>query len=755
MKEFIDTEAIEENSFPLEEKKLGQSNEFYKNLAEDWPDDHLDKLSAYLLEAIEEDIEARKEWLDTFKRGKKLLGFKIDDQSNASFKHATTTYDTTLSTALIRFYATLKAEFFPASGPCGFEIQGESDENSLSEGAQIRDWLNNYLTKEDKGYYSDTDRFILYLGLAGSGFKKVYYENKVPISRYIMPEDFIVDADCNSILESSRLTHVLRLTKREIILKQLDKSYRDTPLPYLKSTGDENLSGGLTYDEEKLQSYSKRSLFPIYETHAYLTLEDFTSHVDKDDEKNNLPLPYIVVLDESTKKILSIRRNWEPENTLRERINYFVQYNYLPGFGIYGLGLAQLLGSNCLNLTTILRQLIDAGKFKNFPGGLRVKGFQQQRTDILSGPGEFTEVDTGGLTIEESFKTFPYDEPSAVLQSLRNEVIIQTKELASTSELGMLQSRDAQSAATTLALLENHNRIHSGVFTAFHASFNEELGMIYSLFKDNIQHELEQLNLPISNELIRIVPVANPGVNSRLEQVMRAESIFRMAKEEPALHNMPEVLKINYKALGLTDATIENILNVPEEVPEAEVLPLDPATENINMLLGKPASAAIWQNHAAHKFVHTAFAQENAGNEALASQIAAHNTEHSALEYLQQIQLMLGVDIPSQELLADPEVQNAIAMKLAEAIQLEDMTNQDSEAPAPIDPNLLIQADIAQKQAEVEARERIAAQKAETDVFKAQLGFEEAKEKIRSSEEMATLKAETELTKQREKNNGN
>ena len=385
-------EILTENITPVEELEDGSTvyeigpdneeqisnNDFYTNLAEELSESSRNKLSTYLLEAIDEDMEARRDWLDSVNRVKHYLGFSLEDLKDKPFSQSTRTFDTTLSTALIRFYATTRAELLPEDGVAGFKINGQANEELEKKAELNRDWLNYFLTVKDHAYYSDFERFLLYLGLYGSGFKKVYYDkiNNQPSSRFIMPEDFVIDGDCTSILESERLTHILHLSKREIILKQQSGIYRDCELPYLKGldANDEDDEGE---DKQKdgidLSAYSHKSLFDIYEIHTYLNLEDFadTDFIESDDA---IPLPYVVTIDKISKEILAIRRNWEEDDQDKKRTNYFVQYNYLPGFGVYGIGLAHLLGSNAITLTKLLRQLVDAGSFKNLPGGLRKKG---------------------------------------------------------------------------------------------------------------------------------------------------------------------------------------------------------------------------------------------------------------------------------------------------------------------------------------------------------------------------------------------
>jgi hypothetical protein len=755
-------EELEDGSSVYEIGKLPEEenpeNSFYDNLAKNFPEEARKKLATFLLEAIEEDIESRKEWMESVEKVKQYLGFSLEDLKNVPFKEATRTFDTTLSTALIRFYATTRAELLPQTGPAGFKINGTNNEQLTSQGEKIRDWLNYYLTMVDKSYYSDFERFLLYLGLYGSGFKKVYYDKllKRPLSRFIMPHDFIIDSDCTSILESNRLTHVLHLSKREIILNQQNNIYLDVELPYLKTLEIEeeelNKNTKKNKDEIDLDVYTKRSLFPIYEVHTYLNLDDFKNDGDSKTE-DTVPLPYIVTIDKISKEILSIRKNWKENDPEQKRKNFFVQYNYLPGFGIYGIGLAHLIGSNAITLTKLLRQLVDAGSFKNLPGGLRAKGFKQQQNDIIVGPGQFVEVDTGGIPLQEAFMPLPYSEPSNSLRELRIEIMNQTKELGSTSEMGMLDSKEDIPTGTTLALLETNNRIQSSVLRSIHYSLTEELQLINQIFKENLDTEeflnngqQEQISGNDFIDEVKIIPVSDPVMNSTPQRIMRAESVLRVSQQDPQVHNMRAVFEMVYKAQGLDEKDIENILK-PDQEPE--VMPVDPITEFTNILLGKPVKAAMWQNHPAHILVLGTSAQrpEIQSNPGAQAALQALITEHQTYQYILEMQQLLGFELPPPEQLQDPEIQNAIALGLAQ--KLEESGATESRQEAPVNPTVLM----AQAQEnETAARERIANLKAETDVFKAQLDFEKEKAKIESNEDIAKLKSETELLKQENQN---
>lgn len=742
-----------------EEKE--ENGSFYSNLATTFSQEARQKLSTYLIDVIEQDIEARQDWIDSVEKVKKYLGFSLEDLEAVPFEQATRTFDTTLSTSLIRFYATTRAELLPQGGPAGFIINGVVTPEKEKKGEINREWLNYYLTIEDAAYYSDFERFILYLGLYGSGFKKVYYDKllKRPLSRFIIPQDFIVDGDCSSILESNRLTHILHLSKREIILNQQNGIYRDIELPYLKTLEDpgkdDTQISSKIRDDVDTSVYSKNSLFTIYEIHTYLNLKDFTDTKNDSKTESTIPLPYIITVDKISKEILSIRRNWKEDDPDNKREDYFVQYNYLPGFGIYGLGIAHLLGSNAITLTKTLRQLVDAASFKNLPGGLRAKGFKAQNNDLIVGAGQFIEVDTGGIPLAEAFMPLPYSEPSNTLRELRLEIINGCKELASTSEMGMLDSKADISTATTLAFLETNNRIQSAVLRSIHTSLSRELQLINNLFRKTVDvqnfkfrgHDHNITSEDFSDEIL-IIPVSDPASGSKIQRLAEAQSIMQIALQDPNIHNMSQVFKMVYRAHNLDDKEIDQILIAPPE--NAEPLPLDPITENLHAMKGEGLKAAIWQEHAAHKLVHAIFAEENPD---LKPVMMAHIKEHEAFEYLIKMQQLLGMELPPLEQIQAPEIQNTIAMAISQA--LEDLAPPpNNQPPAPIDPNALLMADIQQKQAEIEAKERMATQKTETDIFKAQLDFEKEKAKIESAEDIAALKTETELTKQ-EISNGN
>lgn len=762
----LSIDTINEIENPQEENI---EEDFYTNLATDFPDVGLNKLSSFLLDAIEEDIEARKPGREAIEKGYKYLGLSVEDLDKAPFPFATRTFDGTMRTALYRNFTTIVAELLQSDNYVDYKLKTPDDPEIDKKAEIIKSWFNYYLTSKDKVFRADFEKCILYNIFEGSGYKKVYYDGatKQQKSRFISPENFVIDSDCTSILESSRLTHILHLSKRDILLKMQNGIYRDVDLPYLKTSENNDDDDDLNFLSKKdgvnLDAYTKRSLFPHYEVHTYLNLDEFAENLSDEEIEKTIPVPYIVTIDKITKKILSIYRNWLQENDEDDQIKrreYFVQYNYLSGFGIDGVGLVQIMGSDAKTATTCLRMLVDAGAFSNLPGGIRVKGFKEQQTDLIIGPGQWPEIDTGGTPLKDSFMNLPYAGPNNTLRELMMGIVDQAREAGSISEMGMLQSKEDIPTNTILAALEVHNRIQSAVFRSIHASFAHELQLLYDLFKNTLEPQrfhTEEGEVEITREdfidEIEIVPAADPAINSTVLKLIRAEIALKTASSDPSLHNMTEVYRMNYKAQGLNEEEIDKILK-PEPQAE-EVMSVDPITTVMDILLGKPVKASIWQNHSAYILVLGVASQRPEFQdkpEAMAA-LKALITEHQAYQYLIEMQQLLGTELPPLEEIQDPQVQNTIALELAQRLEDSGATQLEGQE-APVDPNALLMADIEQKAAETAAKERIAKLKAETDIFKAQLDFEKEKAKIESEEDIAQLKSETELIKQGVSNDG-
>lgn len=556
---------------------------FNSNFASSIPEAVKDKIAAYLKEVTEKDKKNRAPWLDIIEKAKNLLGFKIEElqdggntnsyKSNSSIGNATQikTYDTTFSSSVLRLWATLRSELLPSTGPVGFRTDVSIDENYELKGEMVRDTLNEYLTVEDKGFYPDYDRFLLYLILYGCVFRKIYYDpiTAKPLSRFIMPEDFLFDNNCSSIIESNRLTHIRYLSKREILFNMRSGIFSKVDLDYLDNVGSSDIEE--VPDELKQKQVDPTiSRFPFYETHEYLVLNDFFDDSTLS-EDYSIPLPYVITRCDTTNQIVSIAPNWHENDSTKTRINCFIHYNLFPGFDVFGLGLAQILGSNSKSLTSMQQMAIDAAIFQNFPGGMKSKGIKTTNNDLTILPGQFVTVETGNLSLRDSIMPLPYNGPSPALLEYINRITAQTQELASTTEAGLAENNQNTPVGTTIALLEVSNRMQSAIMRTVHSSFSEELQLFYKMF--NLP------TLPLNKESLKVIPVSDPSVESSTQRIIKAESILKLASSNPELHNMREVYLKVYQALGIND--IDKIL-LPETKPEEqqqEQQPIDPALQ--------------------------------------------------------------------------------------------------------------------------------------------------------------------------------
>lgn len=554
---------------------------FNSNFANEIPEAVRDKIAAYLEKVTEKDKKNRAPWLDIIDKAKNLLGFKIEEiqepnnvntrKSNSSIGNSAQvkTYDTTFSSSVLRLWATLRSELLPATGPVGFRTDVSVDQDYELKGEMVRDILNEYLTVDDKGFYPDYDRFLLYLILYGCVFRKIYYDpiTGKPLSRFIMPEDFLFDNNCSSITESNRLTHIRYLSKREILFNMNSGIFLKVDLDYLDNIGSSE--GEEAKDEtEQKQVDPTGSRFPFYETHEYLVLNDFF-----DDssllEDYTIPLPYVITRCGVTNQIVSLTPNWDESDPTRTRINCFIHYNLFPGFDVFGLGLAQILGSNSKSLTSMQQMAIDAAIFQNFPGGMKSKGIKTTNNDLTILPGQFVTVETGNLSLRDSIMPLPYNGPSPALLEYINRITAQTQELASATEMGLTENNQNTPVGTTIALLEVSNRMQSAIMRTVHSSFSEELQLFYKMF--NLP------SLPLDKESLKVIPVSDPSVESSTQRIIKAESILKLASSNPELHNMREVYLKVYQALGIND--IDKIL-LPEAPPEQQQeQPIDPALQ--------------------------------------------------------------------------------------------------------------------------------------------------------------------------------
>lgn len=744
-----------------EELESQSSSAFNENLAEKIPESTLSGIASAIVQGIEQDKESRNEWEQAYIKGIKYLGWKLEDFKDIPFMSACRAFDTTLSTSVITFYSRVRPHLFPRTGPADFKIKGDTTSEYEALRLRLKEFVNYYLISEDKDYYHECDRLLIYLSIIGCCFRKTYIDpiKKMPITRFIDPQDFIVNNNCVSLLSSDRLTHRISLSKQELKLRQLSGFYRDVEIPGMTQIydDDDQTTKALQYIEGiNLNVYERGSLYDVYESHVYLALDEF-DYFQKDNEKISLPLPYIVTICEQNNTVLSIRRNWKEGDPHFKRRECFTQWNYLPGLGLYGMGLTQLIGSNTVVLTSVLRQLVDAGTLKNFPGGLKQKGLRIENNDKAIGPSEFLDVDTGGAPIRDCIMTMPYNEPSEVLKGLRNDVKADTQILAATAESQIVENNVNAPVQTTLALLEVVNRTPGAIFEGLYTSLSNELNIMYQLFGEVLPDKPYPFLVPGKklaimrsdfNENMHILPIADPQNTTQTQKIFKAKSLQEIAIAMPQYFNLREVNKRILEAMRVEN--IEDVL-IPE--PQ-QAMPLDPVTENMNALKGAPLMAAMWQDHASHIASHAAILtnQEvmnsipDTMKQNVINALVAHNQEHIAMQYAISQQMQMGMQMPDPQMLQDPQIQNAIALKSAQVAQQQIAAQMAEQKANMIDPNAIMMADIEQRREASYLKDNETKLKAETDIHKSQLKFETEKLRMKTQKEIAKEKSIKEQT---------
>jgi hypothetical protein len=638
------------------------------------------KIANELIDAVEMDIKSREEWEQAYLKGMDLLGVRMEDRVYP-FKGACGVSDPLLSEALIRFQASARSELLPATGPVKTQVVGDESEEKLAQADRVKSWMNYYLTEGAPEWYDDFDQMLWWIGLAGSTFKKTYQDPilRRPVSPFIMPDDFVVSYTTTSLATCPRATHIQWTSKREMALLKMSGYYRDVSLvePDEKqdmSTIQQQIDAqqGLTAE---LADGDDR--YKVYECHVDYDLEGF-EHKDDKGKKTGFPLPYVISIEVQSRKVLSIRRNWnEGDKNYRKR-EYFTHYKFLPGPGFYGYGMSHVLGNSAR-----ARQLVDAGTLSNFPGGLRVKGMRIEDNNLAVGPTEFREIDTGGLPIQNAVMPLPYKEPSATLFQMRESIRQGADRLAGTMEIAVGDGRQDAPVGTTVALLEAATKIQSGVMKRLYLAMKREFRLIAKLFGKHLPAAPYPYAVPGAstaimkqdfNHLVDVIPVADPNVTSSSQRMLKAEALLRMAQSNPQLHDLREAYRRMYMEMGVTN--IDKLMPVPQEA-----VPLDPLSEERNLLAGKPVKAGQEQNHQAHIASHVAFkrtlmAQAVGMADAAPTNLQgtmqaldAHITEHMAMMYRQQIQQQLPGPLPPEGQPLPPQIEFMLSGAIAKASQ--------------------------------------------------------------------------------------
>lgn len=689
--EIEDPEAVRIRADGLEidiEKEEEGPDAFDANLAEYIDDGELQGLGDELLADFTSDIDSRKDWVDAYVKGLKLLGLKTEERSEP-WAGACGVFHPMLTEAVVRFQSEAIVETFPAMGPVKTQIVGAIDKLKEEAAARVREDMNYKLTEEMVEYRPEHEKMLFSLPLAGSAFKKVYYDPALgrQVAMFIPAEDMIVPYGAASLETAERVTHVMRKTPNEVRKLQVAGFYRDVEL------GEpQNVLDDIEKEKEREQGYTGNidNRFRLLEMHVELDLPGYED-TDKDGEPTGIALPYVVTIEKGTGTILSIRRNWYEDDTLKLKRNHFVHYVYVPGFGFYGFGFIHLIGGYAKAATSIMRQLVDAGTLSNLPGGMKSKGLRIKGDDTPISPGEFRDVDVASGTIRDNILPLPYKEPSQTLFQLLNQIIQEGRSFASAGDINVSDMSTQAPVGTTLAILERTLKISTAVQARLHYAMRIEFKLLKAIIADYTPAEYDYQPLDGSRAVKRsdydhvdIIPVSDPNAATMAQKIVQYQAVIQLAQQAPQLYDLPLLHRQMIEVLG--------VKNAAKLVPtEDDQTPVDPITENQNILKGKPVKAFIEQDHEAHIAVHMAAVQDpklqmmmqgNPMADAIMAAGMAHINEHLGFQYRKEIEKTLGVTLPTEEQNKNmpPEIAAQVAQMSAQAAQRLLMQHQQEAA---------------------------------------------------------------------------
>ena len=625
--------------------------DFDANLAEYMSEGDLTEIAGDLLGDFEDDISARKDWIQTYVDGLELLGMKIEERSEP-WEGACGVYHPLLSEALVKFQAETIMETFPAAGPVKTLIVGKETQEKKDAAQRVQDDMNYQLTDVMTEYRPEHERMIWGLGLSGNAFKKVYFDPALDrqVSMFIPAEDIVVPYGASSLEQSPRVTHVMRKTENEVKRLQFAGFYRDVDL--------QEPSGALDEVEKKIAEKmgfraTSDDRYKLLEMHVDLDLPGYED--EEDGEKTGIALPYVVTIEKGTQTILSIRRNWRPEDDTHQKRNHFVHYGYVPGFGFYCFGLIHLVGAFAKSGTSLIRQLVDAGTLSNLPGGFKTRGLRVKGDDTPISPGEFRDVDVPSGAIKDNLMTLPYKEPSQVLYSLLGTIVEEGRRFASAGDMKISDMSANSPVGTTLAILERTLKVMSAVQSRIHYSMKQELKLLKEIIRDYTPEEYDyepEEGSPRAKQsdydLVTVIPVSDPNAATMAQKIVQYQAVLQLAQGAPQIYNLPQLHRQMLDVLG--------IRNPQKLIPlQEDQKPKDPISENMDVLNGKPLKAFIYQDQDAHIMAHTNFLQDPTtaaiiGQNPMANQITAglqaHIAEHFGFKYRQMIEQQLGAPLP-------------------------------------------------------------------------------------------------------------
>jgi len=633
-------------------KEEPRAEDFDANLADFMGENELQSLASELLGQYEQDLSSRKDWLDTYVKGLKILGIRYEERTEP-WPGACGVFHPLLMESAVKFQSETIMETFPAMGPVKTKIIGKETPEKKNASIRVADDMNYQLTEVMKEYRPEHERMLLSMALAGNAFKKVYFDPSLgrQTAVYIPAEDIVVPYGAANLETAERVTHRMRKTKNELIKLQYAGFYRDIDLGDPVRTMDE-------VEKQKAEdqgfSASMDDRFQLLEMHVNIDLPGYPD-VDKDNNETGIALPYVVTIEKGTGTILAIRRNWREDDELKQKRQHFVHYGYIPGFGFYYFGLIHLIGGHSKAATSLLRQLVDAGTLSNLPGGLKSRGLRIKGDDTPIAPGEFRDVDIPSGAIRDNILPLPYKEPSQTLSMLMDRIVEEGRRFAAVSDLKISDMSSQAPVGTTLAVLERVLKVMTAVQARVYYAMKQEFKLLAGIIRDNTPEEYSyepevgsRKTKKSDYDDVDVIPVSDPNAATMSQKVVQYQAVLQLSQTAPQLYDLPYLHRQMIETLGVKNA--EKIVPAPDDQK-----PRDPITENMDAMTGKPLKAFMYQDHEAHIQIHMALGQDpkiaqQIGQNPMAQQITqslqAHIMEHVAFQYRREIEKQLGAALP-------------------------------------------------------------------------------------------------------------
>ena len=652
-----------------------REDDFYANLAEFMDDRELGSVANDLMEQYQANKSSRHDWEEAYSKGLELLGFNYEERTQP-FRGATGVTHPLLAEAAVQFQAQAFNELLPSDGPVRTTVMGSQTHSKEEQAQRVRDFMNYYITNVMEEYTPEFDQMLFYLPLAGSTFKKVYFDDALgrPVSKFVPAENLVVPYDANDLETCPNITNVVRMSLNDLRKQQVAGFYRDIPVLPSQAHAD-----SLTDEEDYLSGIQPSNIeydCTLLECHVDLDLPGYEEK-DEDDEETGIKVPYIVTISEDNGQVLSIRRNYGEDDPLKAKTQYFVHYKFLPGFGFYGMGLIHTIGSLSRTATAALRQLIDAGTLSNLPAGFKARGLRIRDDDDPLQPGEFRDVDAPGGAIRDSLLPLPFKGPDSTLFQLLGFVVDAGRRFATITDMKVGDGNPQAAVGTTLAMLEQGTRVMSAVHKRMHYAMRVEFKILARVMAESLPPVYpysvagadQQVKAQDFDDRVDVLPVSNPNIFSQSQRITLAQTELQLAMQAPELHNMPEVYRRVYDAMGVRD--IDKILI--SETPD-DILPKDPSMENMDVLENGALRAFKGQNHQAHMMTHLLFMTGGvaAQNPQIQLKLTKHLTEHVRLQAEEQAEQMYAQQNPNagqQDLSQDLQFQALVAQMEAQGTQ--------------------------------------------------------------------------------------